>query len=128
MLTYAATDRKGYRSYKSNPEICSACPFLEQCTKSKNHQKVITRHVWEDDKEKVRQNRLSVSEKTSVKKRKNRAKLCRFKTAAWASLLQVGKQNVSEQVLLTAACQNMKKIAAYLAKACGSAFSAPEIK
>ncbi|AFI28604.1 hypothetical protein MY9_2069 [Bacillus sp. JS] len=29
-------------------------------------------------------------EKTSTKKeRKNRAKLCRFKTAAWASLLQV---------------------------------------
>lgn len=27
-----------------------------------------------------------------------------------------GKRNVSEQVLLTAACQNMKKIAAYLAK------------
>ncbi|WP_411810186.1 transposase [Bacillus spizizenii] len=27
-----------------------------------------------------------------------------------------GKQNVSEQVLLTAACQNMKKIATYLAK------------
>ncbi|MFI8622999.1 transposase, partial [Bacillus altitudinis] len=27
-----------------------------------------------------------------------------------------GKQNVSEQVLLTAACQNMKKIATHLAK------------
>ncbi|MEC0361771.1 transposase, partial [Bacillus subtilis] len=27
-----------------------------------------------------------------------------------------GKRNVSEQVLLTAACQNMKKIATYLAK------------
>ncbi|QZY23193.1 transposase [Bacillus amyloliquefaciens] len=69
-LTYAATDRKGYRSYKSNPEICSECPFLEQWTRSKNHQKVITRHVWEDDKEKVRQNRLSVSGKNLCKKKK----------------------------------------------------------
>nr|MDH3084281.1 transposase [Bacillus subtilis] len=118
-LTYSTTDRKGYRSYKSNPEICSSCPLLENCTKSKNRQKVITRHVLEDHKEKVRQNRLSVSGKNLYKKRKekNRAKLCRFKTAAWASLLQVeGKRNVSEQVLLTAACQNMKKIATYLAK------------
>ncbi|KIU05468.1 ISBma2-like transposase [Bacillus subtilis] len=44
-LTYSTTDRKGYRSYKSNPEICSSCPLLENCTKSKNRQKVITRHV-----------------------------------------------------------------------------------
>ncbi|MEC0501448.1 IS5/IS1182 family transposase, partial [Bacillus subtilis] len=39
------------------------------------------------------------------------------------------KRIVSEQVLLTAACQNMNKIATYLAKqgyACGSAFSASE--
>ncbi|KDE32288.1 Transposase, partial [Bacillus altitudinis 41KF2b] len=41
-------------------------------------------------------------------------KLCRFKTTAWGRLR--GKQNVSEQVLLTAACQNMKKIATHLAK------------
>ncbi|MFD0131435.1 transposase, partial [Bacillus subtilis] len=27
-----------------------------------------------------------------------------------------GKRNVSEQVILTAVCQNMKKIATYLAK------------
>ncbi|NVB34145.1 hypothetical protein HAU45_11580 [Bacillus licheniformis] len=88
-LTYSTTDRKGCRSYHSNPETCYACPLLEHCTRSKNRQKVITRHVWEDHKEKVRQNRLSVSRKPLYKKRKNRAKLCRFKTAACASLLQV---------------------------------------
>ncbi|MCY7895208.1 transposase, partial [Bacillus vallismortis] len=69
-LTYSTTDRKGYRSYKSNPETCFACPLLEQCTRSKNRQKVITRHVWEDHKEKIRQNRLSVSGKNLYKKRK----------------------------------------------------------
>ncbi|MCY8425086.1 transposase, partial [Bacillus vallismortis] len=37
-LTYSTTDRKGYRSYKSNPETCFACPLLEQCTRSKNRQ------------------------------------------------------------------------------------------
>ncbi|MGD6830448.1 hypothetical protein [Bacillus pumilus] len=40
-----------------------------------------------------------------------------LKTTARASLLPSGgKQNVSEQVLLTVACQNMKKIATLLAK------------
>ncbi|XXL40083.1 transposase [Bacillus velezensis] len=51
------------------------------------------------------------------KKRKNRAKLCRFKTVHGLRYCRLrGKRNVSEQVLLTAACQNMKKIATYLAK------------
>ncbi|WP_182070963.1 transposase [Bacillus haynesii] len=80
--------------------------MFEHCTRSKNRQKVITRHVWEDHKEKVRQHRLSVSGKTLYKKRKNRAKLCRFKTAAWHGLRYCrlrGKRKVSEQVLLTAA-------------------------
>ncbi|WP_411802311.1 hypothetical protein [Bacillus haynesii] len=47
---YSTTDRKGCRSYHSNPETCSACPLLEHCTRSKNRQKVITWHVREDRK------------------------------------------------------------------------------
>jgi hypothetical protein len=37
---------RGYRQYKSNSEICATCPFLSQCTESKNHQK-LQRHIWE---------------------------------------------------------------------------------
>ncbi|PGS48852.1 hypothetical protein COC46_16595 [Bacillus sp. AFS041924] len=44
--------------------------MLEQCTKSKNHQKVVTLHVWEEQKEKVRLNRLSKSGKLFYKYRK----------------------------------------------------------
>lgn len=62
-LTYSTTDRNGYRMYKSNKEICKTCPRLTECTRSKNHQKVISRHVWEESKEWVRQNRLSKSGK-----------------------------------------------------------------
>jgi hypothetical protein len=36
-------DVEGYREYKSNPKECVNCPLLNQCTKSKNHQRVITR-------------------------------------------------------------------------------------
>jgi hypothetical protein len=69
-LKYSTTDRNGYKHYKSNPEQCAVCPLLDQCTKSKKHQKVITRHVWEEHKEKIRENRLSKSGKYLYKKRK----------------------------------------------------------
>ncbi len=47
VLAYSATNRQGYREYKSNPAICKNCSYLSQCTHSKNHQKVVTRHIWE---------------------------------------------------------------------------------
>ena len=46
ILKYSTTTKEGYKQYKSNPELCSKCPLREQCTKSKNHQKIISVHVW----------------------------------------------------------------------------------
>ena len=46
-LTYTTTNRKGYREYKSDPKDCRNCPFINQCTHSKNQTKVIHRHLWE---------------------------------------------------------------------------------
>ena len=48
VLKYATTNRYGYREYKSDPKICISCPYRSQCTHSKNCQKVVTRHVWEE--------------------------------------------------------------------------------
>ena len=47
-LKYSTTNRQGYKEYKSDPKECINCPFLNQCTKSKNHQKTVTRHAWEE--------------------------------------------------------------------------------
>ncbi|WP_010170236.1 IS1182 family transposase, partial [Bacillus coahuilensis] len=118
-LTYRTTNREGYREYKSDPKLCGSCPLLSQCTRSKNNVKVVTRHVWEEHKEKVRINRLSNPGKKLYKFRKEKVersfadskelhglRYCRFR----------GIKNASEQVLLTAACQNIKKIATHLAK------------
>ncbi len=53
ILTYSTTNRKGYLKYKSNPEECKLSYSIYLCTNSKNHTKVITRHIWakaiEDD-------------------------------------------------------------------------------
>ncbi|KJD37322.1 transposase, partial [Paenibacillus polymyxa] len=116
-LAYRTTDRKGYRQYGSDPAQCERCPLLSQCTQSKNHRKVVTRHVWEDSKEWVRSNRLSPSGKQLYRKRKETIersfadakelhgfRYCRLR----------GLPNVREQALMTAAVQNMKKMAIHL--------------
>ena len=48
MLPYVTTTKEGYRQFKSNPSICANCPFLSQCTESKNYKKPIQRHIWAD--------------------------------------------------------------------------------
>jgi transposase len=118
-LTYRTTTREGYREYKSDPNACAKCPLLTECTRSKNHQKVVTRHVWEEFKEKVRDNRLSVSGKMLYKFRKEKVERSFADSKELHGLRYCrlrGIQNASEQVLLTAACQNMKKIATHLAR------------
>ena len=35
-LKYSTTNRDGYREYKSDPNICAACPTRERCTHSKD--------------------------------------------------------------------------------------------
>jgi transposase len=119
VLPYSTTTREGYREYKSSSKLCVDCPLLKECTRSKNHQKVITRHVWEEYKEKVRNNRLTVSGKMLYKFRKEKVERSFADSKELHGLRYCrlrGIQNASEQVLLTAACQNMKKIATHLAR------------
>lgn len=116
-LPYRTTNREGYKQYASDPKHCKNCPMLNECTRSHNHRKVVTRHVWEDSKEWVRGNRLSRSGKYLYRKRKETIersfadakelhgfRYCRLR----------GLRNVREQALMTAAVQNMKKMAIHL--------------
>lgn len=48
VLKYSTTNRDGYREYKSSKHICTDCEYLSQCTASREHQKIVTRHVWEE--------------------------------------------------------------------------------
>ena len=56
ILTYHTTNREGYREYKSCGLFCENCPQISQCTESKDHTKMIMRHVWEEDMEKAEEN------------------------------------------------------------------------
>lgn len=47
-LRYTTTNRDGYREYKSDSKTCKNCPYLMKCTHSKNNQKVVQKHIWDD--------------------------------------------------------------------------------
>lgn len=118
-LPLRTTNREGYKEYASDPKQCTACPLLATCTKSRNHRKVITRHVWEGSKDWVRENRLSHSGKLLYKLRKETIERS-FADAKQLHGLRYcrlrGREKVQEQALMTATCQNIKKIANHLAK------------
>ena len=48
ILRYTTTNRDGYREFKSDPKVCKNCPSRAKCTKSKNCQKLVTKHIWHD--------------------------------------------------------------------------------
>lgn len=120
-LPYSTTNRDGYREYKSDPTICKACPVRDQCTRSRNRQKVMVRHVWEPEREQINQNRNTDWGKRVYQRRQETVE------RSFADAKQLhghryaryrGLSRVRGQCLLAAACQNMKKIARLLAAYC----------
>jgi hypothetical protein len=116
-LSYRTTTRHGYREYASNPSICRNCRWLSLCTQSRNHQKVLTRHVWEDDKERIRENRLSDRGK-AIRQRRSETVERSFADAkelhGYRYARFRGLARVETQCLMTALVQNVKKIARIL--------------
>ncbi|MDP4083263.1 MAG: IS1182 family transposase [Bacillota bacterium] len=115
-LKYTTTTREGYRQYKSNPAICSDCPFLSQCTESKNHEKLIQRHIWESYLEEAEHLRHHYEIKQIYDKRKETIERV-FADAKekhgmrWTTLR--GLKKLSMQAMLTFAAMNLKKLATW---------------
>ena len=70
MNTYSTTNRDGYREYKSDANKCKDCPYRNRCTESKNHVKVVIRHIWENYMEQVEDIRHTTGSREIYKKRK----------------------------------------------------------
>jgi len=118
-LSYVTTDREGYRHYRSESRQCQHCPDRQQCTQSRSHTKVITRHLWEASKERINANRRTDWGKALYKRRKETVERSFADSKQLHGLRYArmrGLNKVQEQCLLTAACQNMKKIALVLHK------------
>lgn len=116
MLAYATTTKEGYRQYKSDPTICASCPFLAQCTQSKNHTKIIQRHIWADYLEEAEHLRHHHEIKSIYAKRKETIERV-FADAKekhgmrWTTLR--GLKKLSMQAMLTFAAMNLKKLATW---------------
>lgn len=114
VLTYRTTNRDGYREYKSNGTTCVGCPYLPQCTESREHVKTVTRHVWEPYMEICEEIRQTLGMKGLYARRKETIERL-FGTAkenhGFRYTQMYGKARMEMKVGLTFACMNLKKLA-----------------
>lgn len=116
-LCYRTTTSVGYREYAASESRCGRCPKRAECLAEKQKFKVLRRHVWEDYRDEMYEfthtetgKRIYARRKETVErsfadsKELHGLRYCRMR----------GLAKVSEQCLLTAAVQNMKKIALIL--------------
>ncbi|MBQ8189602.1 MAG: IS1182 family transposase [Lachnospiraceae bacterium] len=117
ILKYSTTNKEGYREYKSCGYACANCQYLSQCTESRDHIKVITRHVWEDYMETCEDIRHTLGMKELYSQRKQTIERL-FGTAkenhGFRYTQMVGKARMEMKVGLTFACMNLKKLAGIL--------------
>ena len=119
VLNYSTTNKEGYREFKSNPLKCAGCPHLAQCTNSRNHQKVVTKHIWADYLELTEDYRHMPEYKAIYEKRKETIERvfadAKEKHAMRYTTL-TGLAQVTKWVKLKFACMNLKKFALHLRK------------
>lgn len=99
VLEYRTTNRDGYREYKSCGRECESCPYLSQCTGSRDHVKTVTRHIWEPYIELCEDIRHTTGMKELYAQRKFRY------------TQMIGKARMEMKAGLTFACLNLKKLA-----------------
>ena len=116
VLNYRTTTKEGYRQYASTPSICATCPVIDQCTQSKNKQKMIQRHIWQDYLDVAEDLRHNYEMKEIYGKRKETIERV-FADAKekhgmrWTTLK--GLKKLSMQAMLTFAALNLKKLASW---------------
>lgn len=116
-LPYRTTNRAGLSEYVSDPKICCGCKVLSECTEAGSKIRVLTRHVWQRHRERIRNNILSPLGKYLKRKRKETVERC-FADAKELHGMPYAKYrgltSVTEQCLMTAIAMNIKKMACHL--------------
>jgi len=119
VLSLSTIDREGYKIYKSNKKECETCPMREKCTKSKNYQKIITRHIWQNYKDEVNERRYTDKFKEEYPKRKETVERIFGDSKEQHGLRFTrvrGLEKNSNQALLIFACHNLKKMGLWKGK------------
>ena len=110
VLKYSTANRQGYREYKSDPKICMDCLDRMRCTRSRNLQKVVTRHLWEQAED----FRHSAKGRSTYSRRSQTIERV-FADAkekhAMRYTLHRGLERVRNSIMLTFTAMNLKKLA-----------------
>ena len=119
VLRYTTTNKEGYREYKSKGEICKNCSYLSQCTASKNHVKVVNRHIWENYIEESEEIRHTPKYKEIYKLRSQTIERV-FADAKEKHNMRYtqyrGIQKMEMELNLLFASMNLKKLATWIGK------------
>nr|WP_294754393.1 transposase [uncultured Ruminococcus sp.] len=119
MLLYEESpNREGYKEFKSCPNVCENCPDLAKCTKSKNHQKTVLKHIWSDYMKQTEDIRHTTGMRELYDKRKETIERCfadaKEKHGMRYTLVR-GLSQVRKWVRLKFAAMNIKKFALHVA-------------
>ena len=118
-LPYSTVTKEGYKIYKSNPEKCLNCPLREQCTKSKNNQKTISRHVWQEYVEATNELRYTQTWKEIYPLRKETIERifgdCKENMCLRFTRVRGLEKNRSNALMIFT-CHNLKKMALWKSK------------
>ena len=113
-LYWRTTNREGYREYWSNSKDCAQCPRRSECISEKAKRRLVVRHVWQDALEQIdwftkthNGQRIYSWRKETIERSFAEAK--EYHGLRFARML--GIQNMREQCFLTAAAQNIKRLA-----------------
>lgn len=116
ILKYSTTNREGYQEFKSDSKYCKECEKIPHCTESKNHQKLVQRHLWEHYIELAEDYRHTPQYRDIYKLRCQTIERvfadAKEKHAMRYTQLR-GLEKVKMQVTLTFACMNLKKLATW---------------
>lgn len=116
-LHLCTVDRNGYRVYRAQSSDCGQCPSKARCTECKA--RLVLRHVWQGLLDEMDSHRHTDKGKKIYKRRKETVERSFADAKEMHGLRYArfrGIARVRAQCLLTAACQNMKKMALVLAR------------
>ncbi len=119
VLSYATTNRDGYREFKSKYYICEKCPSRSQCTNSSKCEKTVTKHIWSDYLDRAEDIRHTPQYKALYSKRKETIERVFADAKEKYSMrytLYRGLTQVTNWVRLKFAAMNLKKYAIHKGK------------
>ena len=114
ILNYSATNREGYREFKSKGYICKSCPSRYKCTENSKCEKTVTKHIRDDYLDKVEDIRHTPKYKDLYDRRKETIERV-FADAKEKHAMRYtpyrGLSQVTNWVRLKFAAMNLKKFA-----------------